>query len=59
YLGALERLAVLRASVDDFFGAVMVMVEEDSVRENRLSLLSNVALLASPIADFNKIVISG
>ncbi|MFZ5649833.1 MAG: glycine--tRNA ligase subunit beta [Bacillota bacterium] len=59
YSGALRRMAALREPVDNFFDAVMVMVEDESVRDNRLALLKNVAVLASPLADLSKIVVSG
>ncbi|MFZ5648678.1 MAG: glycine--tRNA ligase subunit beta [Bacillota bacterium] len=59
YSGALRQMAVLREPVDRFFEAVMVMVEDESIRDNRLALLKNVAGLASPLADLSKIVVSG
>jgi len=52
-------VAVLREPVDKFFEAVMVMVEDSSVRDNRLALLKNVALLAAPLADLSKVVVAG
>ncbi len=57
YSGALRRVAVLRKPVDAFFDAVMVMVEDERVRDNRLALLKNIALLVSPLADLSKIVV--
>ena len=59
YHRALAHLALLRKPVDAFFEAVMVMVEDEKVRDNRLALLKSVALLVSPIADLNKIVVTG
>ncbi|MFZ5596841.1 MAG: glycine--tRNA ligase subunit beta [Bacillota bacterium] len=59
YGGVLRRVAGLRDPVDRFFEAVMVMVEDEKVRDNRLSLLKNVALLVSPLADLSKIVVAG
>jgi len=59
YSGALRQVAVLREPVDKFFEAVMVMVEDSSVRDNRLALLKNVALLAAPLADLSKVVVAG
>ncbi|MCL6612801.1 MAG: glycine--tRNA ligase subunit beta [Peptococcaceae bacterium] len=59
YSGALRRAAVLREPVDAFFDAVMVMVEDEGIRDNRLALLKNVALLVSPLADLGRIVVSG
>lgn len=40
YATAYERLATLRAPVDQFFDQVMVMAEDAQVRNNRLALLS-------------------
>jgi len=59
YAGALHRLAALREPVDRFFEAVMVMVEDQGIRDNRLALLKSVALLAAPLADLSKIVVAG
>lgn len=59
YSGALRRMAVLREPVDNFFNAVMVMVDDESIRNNRLALLKSVAVLASPLADLGKVVVSG
>ncbi|MGB6885916.1 MAG: glycine--tRNA ligase subunit beta, partial [Candidatus Acidiferrum sp.] len=39
YQEALEVIAGLRKSVDDFFTGVMVMAENEAVRKNRLALL--------------------
>ena len=43
YLGVLQRLAALRAPVNDFFDTVMVMAEDAAVRGNRLALLKRLA----------------
>jgi glycyl-tRNA synthetase beta chain len=43
YVGALTRLAALRAPVDAFFDAVMVNAEDPRVRANRLALLQQLA----------------
>jgi glycyl-tRNA synthetase beta chain len=39
YIGALNTLAGLREPIDNFFESVMVMVEDEAVRKNRLSIL--------------------
>lgn len=59
YSGVLRCSATLREPVDNFFDAVMVMVEDGKVRSNRLALLKNVALLVSPLADLSRIVVAG
>lgn len=55
YGGILEVLATLREPIDRFFDQVMVMVEDENVKRNRLALLYNVVELARTVADFSKI----
>lgn len=52
---ALQELASLRNAVDDFFDNVMVMAEDEKIRENRLVLLGHIAALFGKLADFSKI----
>jgi len=54
---ALSLIAELQKPVDRFFGDVMVMVEDERVRDNRLALLKKIADFISSIADLSKIVI--
>ena len=56
FAGALKVIGSLRTPVDFFFESIMVMVEDERIRDNRLALLKNVAGLATPIADLCKIV---
>lgn len=56
YLEALSKMVRLRKPVDDFFDNVMVMVEDERIRKNRLALLAQVSRLFLKIADFTKIV---
>ena len=51
YEQALMRLARLREPVDAFFERVMVMVDDDKVRTNRLALLQALMTLFTKIAD--------
>lgn len=53
YQDALVELMALRESVDAFFGGVMVMSEDNQVRINRLTLLSEVRKLFLQIADIS------
>jgi glycyl-tRNA synthetase beta chain len=53
--GALRVIATLRAPVDKFFDAVMVMTEDNTLRNNRLALLGAIAALFDRMADFSKI----
>jgi glycyl-tRNA synthetase beta chain len=56
YREALQDIAGLRPAVDRFFDDVMVMTEEEQVRKNRLTLLSELLAQFSTIADFSEIV---
>lgn len=57
YLGACKMLAGLRPEVDNFFNAVMVMVDDVELKAARLGLLKAIANLCNFIADFSKIVL--
>jgi glycyl-tRNA synthetase beta chain len=59
YGEALMLLSSARAPVDAFFDKVMVMVEDDKVRANRLALLRTLLKEFSTIADFSEIVTEG
>ena len=59
YSGALHLLATARDTVDAFFDKVMVMVENELMRANRLALLQRLAKEFSTIADFSEIVTEG
>jgi len=56
YLQALQVLSTAREPVDRFFDKVMVMVEDQQVRANRLALLRALLQQFSTIADFSEIV---
>jgi glycyl-tRNA synthetase beta chain len=55
YQDALEEIAGLRKVVDQFFVDVMVMAEEEAVRNNRLALLSELLREFTTIADFSEL----
>ena len=55
YFEALETIASLRKPIDRFFEEVMVMAEDERVRNNRLALLSQVLKEFTTIADFSEI----
>ncbi|MGZ5445618.1 MAG: glycine--tRNA ligase subunit beta [Thermoanaerobaculia bacterium] len=57
YRMALESFAALAPELETFFKDVMVNVEDEAVRTNRLSLLRKVGGAAMKIADVTKIVI--
>ena len=59
YEPALVEISKLRPAVDTFFDKVMVMVEDERVRANRLALLATLLKEFSTIADFSEIVTEG
>jgi len=59
YRGALSAVASLRPAVDVFFDKVLVMDKDESIRANRLALLSELSALLSRDADFAEIVVEG
>ena len=59
YQAALMEIAKLRPAVDKFFDKVMVMVDDDNLRANRLALLQTLVNEFSTIADFSEIVTEG
>ena len=59
YASALIMLSTLRQDVDHFFDKVMVMVDDESIRANRLALLQTLLKEFSTIADFSEIVTEG
>jgi glycyl-tRNA synthetase beta chain len=59
YEEALRQIATLRPAIDKFFDKVMVMVDDDNLRANRLALLQTVVKEFSTIADFSEIVTEG
>jgi glycyl-tRNA synthetase beta chain len=55
YLQGLTELAELRPVVDQFFDQVMVMVDNGSVKNNRLALLKQLFSCFRQVADFSRI----
>jgi glycyl-tRNA synthetase beta chain len=55
YLQGLNELAKLRPEVDQFFDQVMVMVDDEAVKNNRLALLAQLSGCFHRVADFSKI----
>jgi glycyl-tRNA synthetase beta chain len=56
YGDALHLLSTVREQVDAFFDKVMVMVDDERVRANRLALLQTLLREFTTIADFSEIV---
>ncbi len=55
YSSAMAALAKLRRPVDAFFEDVMVNVEDEKVRANRLALMRRIRDATGAVADFSKI----
>jgi glycyl-tRNA synthetase beta chain len=53
YTRALQQLAALQAPVDTFFDKVMVMSDDNALRNNRLALLYAVSELFLQVADIS------
>jgi glycyl-tRNA synthetase beta chain len=56
---AIDGLKGLKPAIDSFFDTVMVMVDDEVIRNNRLQLLRAVDVLFRRFGDFSKIVIEG
>lgn len=55
YPAALMEMTQMKRPIDEFFDGVMVMVEDEAVRNNRLALLDEIGKLFLRIADFSKL----
>ena len=55
YTGYLKSFSVLKGPVDTFFEKVMVMVEDDKIRRNRLALLRDLREAMNRVADLSKL----
>ncbi len=58
YGAVLARLAELREPVDRYFDDVMVMAEDDKIRDNRLALLSGLRAQFLDVADISRLSIA-
>lgn len=59
YATAIQILSSLRPAVDAFFDEVLVMVEDDRIKKNRLMLLNQCVELFLKVADFSQLVFEG
>ena len=57
YTEALTQLAQLRATVDKFFDDVMVMTDDEALRNNRLALLNQLRQLFLNVADISYLAV--
>jgi glycyl-tRNA synthetase beta chain len=55
YRKALEKISELRPAIDLFFDKVLVMVEDEEIRKNRIALLGTLLKEFSTIADFSEL----
>jgi len=55
YTASLQLLATLKAPVDTFFDHVMVNVDDEKLRNNRLALLAQLHRIMNRIADISKL----
>jgi glycyl-tRNA synthetase beta chain len=56
WLEVFQVLTNLQQPIEKFFDGVMVMVEDDEVRYNRLALLQQISFLVRSYADFSQLV---
>jgi glycyl-tRNA synthetase beta chain len=52
------ELSTLRPKVDRFFDEVLVMAEDETLRDNRLALLHRLRTLLGQVADLSEIVVT-
>jgi glycyl-tRNA synthetase beta chain len=57
YSVSLQTLAALKAPVDAFFDTVMVNVEDEALRRNRLALLAQLQQTMNRVADISRLAI--
>ena len=55
YAGSLKELAALKVPVDNFFKDVMVNVDDEKLRNNRLALLNQLHQAMNRVADLSKL----
>jgi glycyl-tRNA synthetase beta chain len=55
YSGNLSLLASIKSSVDRFFDEVMVMVDDEAIRNNRAAILQELGMLMNQVADISKL----
>lgn len=58
YNGALESLKYLKVPIDNFFDNIMVMVEDNDIKNNRLSILKSISEMMNIFADLSIIVVN-
>jgi glycyl-tRNA synthetase beta chain len=56
YRQVLQNLAGLRCSIDTFFGEILVMAQDEKIKQNRISLLQAIKTTFFQVVDFSKVV---
>jgi len=59
YIAVLKLLLEMRPIIDKFFDDVLVMCDDEKLKNNRLALVSDINKLFLSFADFSQIVIEG
>jgi glycyl-tRNA synthetase beta chain len=57
YLEGLKSLVELKKPIDNFLDNVVVMVDDEALKNNRLALLKELTLLVKPVMDIDKITL--
>jgi len=55
YVAAISELATIKDTVDNFFDEVMVMADDEAVKQNRLALLNQIYQLFLQVADISRL----
>jgi glycyl-tRNA synthetase beta chain len=58
YDDALLLLASLRPTIDQYFSTVMVLVDDEELRANRIGFVRYLVVTFAQIADFSEIMLS-
>ena len=58
YDNALKAVMTMKPCIDDFFDNIMVMVEDENIRKNRLAILKSIENMMLAFADLSVIVIN-
>ena len=53
YEKALTELSSLKEPIDQFFDSVMIMVDDEKKKQNRLALLAHIRTLFTKVADIS------
>ncbi|MBF1051091.1 MAG: glycine--tRNA ligase subunit beta, partial [Peptostreptococcaceae bacterium] len=56
YVSALIKISEIVPKIDNFFDNVMIMADDEKIKNNRLALVSKLKEMSLNIADFSKIV---